>query len=118
MDGADEVDEETSTRELVLQDKSKSLWLLSVQNPLRRFMIDKCTNSTFDKRTTFIIVVNCLVLSVYDPINTSGPRNQHGKIGVILFNGVMDGACMIAPSLAPSSSRSNILASPSLFTSS
>jgi hypothetical protein len=69
-------EEEVTQRELVLQDKSNALFIFSVSNPLRKWLIDLCVTPMFDKITTVVIVLNCLILSVYDPVNTGGWRNQ------------------------------------------
>lgn len=50
----------------------RSLCCLSLNNPIRKFCIRLAQNKWFDRVVVFVIILNCLVLSLMDPLDTEG----------------------------------------------
>ena len=49
-----------------------SLCCLKLDNPVRKFCIDVARNKWFDRVVVGVIILNCIVLSLMDPLDTDG----------------------------------------------
>merc|ERR1711871_1660554 len=80
----DELEGQTAMEEAARTEKS--LWLLSVDNPVRKVCSDLAANPWFDRIILTCVIVNAILMACYDPKQSStSTRNKAVEIGESIF---------------------------------
>eukprot|EP00761_Pharyngomonas_kirbyi_P014924 gb/GECH01014955.1/.p1 GENE.gb/GECH01014955.1/~~gb/GECH01014955.1/.p1 ORF type:complete len:1446 (+),score=208.71 gb/GECH01014955.1/:1-4338(+) len=63
----------------------RSLFLFNLDNPIRKLCILLIETTMFDRLILFLILLNCVFLALYDPVNPDSQRNEIVHISEMVF---------------------------------